>query len=65
MDPGILISQKNDFKIHFTSKNQAIMTLRLQMQLVVESLSDVDYLSALLIHHCMSLLPGMLNKELF
>jgi len=43
MDPGILISQKNNFKNHFTSKNQTIVTLRLQMQLELESLSDVDY----------------------
>lgn len=30
-----------------------------------ESLSDPDYLGARLIRHCISLLPGILNKELF
>lgn len=56
---------RNDFKKQFHFKNQAMITFRVQMQLVSKSLSDADYLSTHLIHHCMCLVPGILNKELF
>lgn len=45
---------RNYFKKQFDFKNQAMITFRVQMQLVSKSLSYADYLSAHLIHHCMS-----------
>lgn len=45
---------RNDLKKQFDFKKQAMITFRVQMQLVSKSLSDADYLSVHLIHHCMS-----------
>lgn len=57
-------SPKEILKIRksFDFKNQMMITFQ---SADAESLSDPDYLGARLIRHCISLLPGILNKELF